>query len=107
MTPPNTVTPPPDAPPPMPPNPTSMAQAALAEALRSTPTLGVGLYLLWAALQARLDGLDAKIDGGADGGLAAQIEQVDARVSNLAEDVQAIRVDVVRLQERQTAPAGR
>lgn len=107
MTPPNTVTPPPDAPPPMPPNPTSMAQAALAEALRSTPTLGVGLYLLWAALQARLDGLDAKIDGGADGGLAAQIEQVDARVSDLAEDVQAIRVDVVRLQERQTAPAGR
>ena len=107
MTPPNTVTPPPDAPPPMPPNPTSMAQAALAEALRSTPTLGVGLYLLWAALQARLDGLDAKIDGGADGGLAAQIEQVDARVSGLAEDVQAIRVDVVRLQERQTAPAGR
>jgi len=91
----------------MPPNPTSMAQAALAEALRSTPTLGVGLYLLWAALQARLDGLDAKIDGGADGGLAAQIEQVDARVSDLAEDVQAIRVDVVRLQERQTAPAGR
>jgi hypothetical protein len=84
-----------------------MAQAALAEALRSTPTLGVGLYLLWAALQARLDGLDAKIDGGADGGLAAQIEQVDARVSDLAEDVQAIRVDVVRLQERQTAPAGR
>ena len=107
MTPPNTVPPPPDAPPPMPPNPTSMAQAALAEALRSTPTLGVGLYLLWAALQARLDGLDAKIDGGADGGLAAQIEQVDARVSDLAEDVQAIRVDVVRLQERQTAPAGR
>ena len=107
MTPPNTVTPPPDAPPPLPPNPTSMAQAALAEALRSTPTLGVGLYLLWAALQARLDGLDAKIDGGADGGLAAQIEQVDARVSDLAEDVQAIRVDVVRLQERQTAPAGR
>lgn len=107
MTPPNTVTPPPDAPPPMPPNPTSMAQAALAEALRSTPTLGVGLYLLWAALQARLDGLDAKIDGGADGGLAAQIEQVDARVSDLADDVQAIRVDVVRLQERQTAPAGR
>jgi len=107
MTPPNTVTPPPDAPPPMPPNPISMAQAALAEALRSTPTLGVGLYLLWAALQARLDGLDAKIDGGADGGLAAQIEQVDARVSDLAEDVQAIRVDVVRLQERQTAPAGR
>ena len=107
MTPPKTVTPPPDAPPPMPPNPTSMAQAALAEALRSTPTLGVGLYLLWAALQARLDGLDAKIDGGADGGLAAQIEQVDARVSDLAEDVQAIRVDVVRLQERQTAPAGR
>jgi len=107
MTLPNTVTPPPDAPPPMPPNPTSMAQAALAEALRSTPTLGVGLYLLWAALQARLDGLDAKIDGGADGGLAAQIEQVDARVSDLAEDVQAIRVDVVRLQERQTAPAGR
>ena len=107
MTPPNTVTPPPDAPPPMPPNPTSMAQAALAEALRSTPTLGVGLYLLWAALQARLDGLDAKIDGGADGGLAAQIEQVDARVSGLADDVQAIRVDVVRLQERQTAPAGR
>jgi hypothetical protein len=84
-----------------------MAQAALAEALRSTPTLGVGLYLLWAALQARLDGLDAKIDGGADGGLAAQIEQVDSRVSDLAEDVQAIRVDVVRLQERQTAPAGR
>ncbi len=107
MTPPNTVTPPPDAPPPMPPNPTTIAQAALAEALRSTPTLGVGLYLLWAALQARLDGLDAKIDGGADGGLAAQIEQVDARVSDLADDVQAIRVDVVRLQERQTAPAGR
>ena len=107
MTPPNTVSPPPDAPPPIPPNPTSMAQAALAEALRSTPTLGVGLYLLWAALQARLDGLDAKIDGGADGGLAAQIEQVDARVSDLADDVQAIRVDVVRLQERQTAPAGR
>ena len=107
MTPPNTVTPPPDAPPPMPPNPTTIAQAALAEALRSTPTLGVGLYLLWAALQARLDGLDAKIDGGADGGLAAQIEQVDSRVSDLAEDVQAIRVDVVRLQERQTAPAGR
>jgi hypothetical protein len=107
MTPPNTLPPPPDAPPPMPPNPTSMAQAALAEALRSTPTLGVGLYLLWAALQARLDGLDAKIDGGADGGLAAQIEQVDSRVSDLAEDVQAIRVDVVRLQERQTAPAGR
>jgi hypothetical protein len=91
----------------MPPNPTTIAQAALAEALRSTPTLGVGLYLLWAALQARLDGLDAKIDGGADGGLAAQIEQVDARVSDLADDVQAIRVDVVRLQERQTAPAGR
>lgn len=107
MTPPNTLPPPPDAPPPMPPNPTTIAQAALAEALRSTPTLGVGLYLLWAALQARLDGLDAKIDGGADGGLAAQIEQVDARVSNLAEDVQAIRVDVVRLQERAPPAPGR
>ena len=107
MTPPNTLPPPPGAPPPMPPNPTTIAQAALAEALRSTPTLGVGLYLLWAALQARLDGLDAKIDGGADGGLAAQIERVDARVSDLASDVQAIRVDVVRLQERAPPAAGR
>lgn len=105
MTGPATLPVPPDAPPPS--NPTTIAQAALAEALRSTPTLGVGLYLLWTALQSRLDTLDAKIDGGADGGLAAQIEQVDARVSDLADDVQAIRVDVVRLQERAPPAPGR
>ena len=85
----------------------TLPQAMLAEVARSTPTLGVGLYLLWMALQARLDSIDAKIDGGADGGLAAQIEAVDARVSDLAEDVQAIRVDVVRLQERQPAQPAR
>lgn len=106
-TPAHTLPPPPDAPVPLPPNPTTLAQAALAEALRSTPTLGLGLYLLWSALQARLDALDAKIDGGADGGLAAQIERVDARVSDLASDVQAIRVDVVRLQERAPPAPGR
>jgi hypothetical protein len=108
MTPPApTLPPPPDAPPPVPLGPTTIAQAALGEALRSTPTLGLGLYLLWSALQARLDGIDAKIDGGADGGLAAQIQRVDERVTDLAADVQAIRVDVVRLQERQPPPAPR
>jgi hypothetical protein len=54
-----------------------------------------------------LDAIDAKIDGGADGGLAAQIQRVDERVTDLAADVQAIRVDVVRLQERQPPPAPR
>lgn len=105
MTSPPTLPPPPDAPPPV--GPTTLAQAAAAEALRSTPTLGVGLYLLWMALQTRLDAIEAKIDGGVDGGLAAQIDQVDARVSDLAADVQQIRVDVVRLQERAPSPAPR
>ncbi len=97
MTPPASTPPSPE----QPPVPTTLPQAILSEALRSTPSIGVGLYIFWSVLQARLDSIEEKIDGGATGGLAAQIAEVDARVSNLSDEVQAMRVDVVRLQTRQ------
>ena len=96
-----TTAPPPEQQPPAPVNPTTLPQAILAEALRSTPSIATGLYIFWSVLQARLDSIEEKIDGGADGGLVGQISEVDARVSNLSDEVQAMRVDIVRLQTRQ------
>ena len=95
---------PPEQQPPAPVTPTTLPQAILAEALRSTPSIATGLYIFWSVLQARLDSIEEKIDGGADGGLVGQISEVDARVSNLSDEVQAMRVDIVRLQTRQDDP---
>jgi hypothetical protein len=71
----------------------SLGTAGILEVGRSGGILGVGLWMLWQAINGDLTALHGQVNG-----VSAQVTTLTTKVDGLGSDLQTLRNDVTRLQ---------